>query len=100
MNFEGRWITRNGTLVACHTISDITEGEIVRWRGHTIPVDSKVRLDFKWNKNGECVMVMGGIGGTVDDANPTWADLMERITGKDRGENSLKVEGCKECENG
>ena len=93
MKLDGRWITRNKTLVGVHLNPAALSGNREeRCIGHTILEDSEVVLKICWNENGECVWVQGIVCPTRD------FDLMERITGKDRIENSVKVIGCKECE--
>jgi hypothetical protein len=97
MDMTGRWLTKNKTLVAVHVNPDATEGDRVeRWIGHTIPEDSRAKLGICWNENGEAVWIVAPTVVVKGDIKE-W-DLMERVTGKDRVENSIKMEGCKECE--
>jgi hypothetical protein len=49
-------------------------------------------LKICWNENGECVWVQG----IVDDTKNY--DIMDRVSGKDKAEATMKVVGCKECE--
>src|ERR1017187_4203210 len=99
MDMNGRWYTRNKTLVAVYLNPAATKGNCVeRWLGHSIPKESKVvqlvPLKICWNENGECVWVQG----IVDDTKNY--DLMENISGKDLAEAKMKVEGCGECGKG
>lgn len=106
MEFNGRFITRNGTLVAVHKNPGATEGNRVeRYLGHSIPIPSQERtgdfnkdielIPFKicWNENGEAVWLQG----IVDSVSKY--DLMQSIEGNDsyRWEKTVKADWCKEC---
>jgi hypothetical protein len=99
MEFKGRYITRNGTLVAVHLNPAASKGNREeRYLGHSVPIPSKdIELQpFKicWNENGEAVWLQG----IVDDTNKY--DLMQSCEGTDRysRERGIRVSGCKECE--
>jgi hypothetical protein len=97
MMFKGRYITRNGTLVAVHLNPGATKGDRVeRYIGHHIPMtDSKVC----WNENGECVWIQDKTMMTTDFSEIAELDLMEACTGeKFMKERGIRVSGCKECE--
>jgi hypothetical protein len=93
MNFEGRYYLKNGTLVGVHkNPAALLGNREERWIGHDIVESKRGNLKICWNENGECVWVMG----VVDDVKKY--DLMERVSGKDTGEGTGEVKGCKECE--
>src|ERR1035437_2973732 len=98
MDLIGRWITRNKTLVVVHLNKAALPGNREKtWIGHTIArvitdVSMPQELKICWNENGECVWVQG----IVDDTKNY--DIMDRVSGKDKAEATMKVVGCKECE--
>jgi hypothetical protein len=112
MQFKGRYITRNGTLVAVHINSGATPGNrIERYLGHSVGcndkppkvlslvdarrIEAKIESEFKicWNENGEAVWLQG----LVDDTSKY--DLMEACLGdKWSWAREIRVSGCKECE--
>ena len=98
MGFKGRYITRNGTLVAVHVNPAATSGNRVeRYIGHSIPNNhSEIELvPFKicWNENGEAVWLQG----IVD--NTKGYDLVQSCEGNAYSrERGIRVKGCRECE--
>jgi hypothetical protein len=96
--FKGRYITRNGTLVAVHLNPGATKGNREeRYLGHSVPSEhSNIELvPFKvcWNENGEAVWLQG----IVDEVKGY--DLDEACLGdKWSRERGIRVVGCKECE--
>jgi hypothetical protein len=98
MNFEGRYYTENGLLVAVHPSND-REG---KWHGHEIvdcvkkqqPLEYDLMIELWWNEFGDCVKV----NNTRESLNNF--DLKKRVSGIDCREAKMRVKGCKECERG
>jgi hypothetical protein len=100
MNFEGRYLTRNGVLVVVHF-------DVNGWRGHCIDKNSGKQQSFEydptrennmlfsWDRGGNCIKITNSEG---EVRLSDW-DIFERISGKDIPIAKMKVEGCKECEN-
>jgi hypothetical protein len=97
LNFQGRYLTRNGTLVAVHPTGD------GGWQGHKIPLtdlnsgkqqpfeyDPSSIMSLQWNELGKCIDNKGKCN--ID------FDLEERISGKDTTLTKKEVRGCPECE--
>lgn len=101
MQFTGRYITRNGTLVAVHLNPGATPGNRVeRYLGHSVPIPEKgielVPFKVCWNENGEAVWLQG----IVDEVKKY--DLMQSCEGNDKynRERGIVVKDCKECNPG
>ena len=107
VEFKGRYITRNGTLVAVHLNPGATKGNRVeRYLGHSIPSEhSNIELvPFKicWNENGEAVWLQGieetlmGISLLKHSTNEVKEyDLMEACLGdKWSRERGIRLKGC------
>lgn len=91
MNFQGRYWTLNGTLVAVHPVLQVVGG-IVKWRGHELRLKSPYTDNrvFYWDGGGKCKMVFGSAEGTSK------FDLMRKVNPQTK-ESEVECVDCAEC---
>jgi hypothetical protein len=104
MNFQGRYYTKNGTLVGVHPTAkndSITFTPEASWWGHKIVLKAKElgpngfvdERVFYWDEKGNCVSYTPMKSGVNLDT----FNLKTRISGKDCKEARIEVMDCESC---
>ena len=99
MNFSGRWMTRNGTVVAVHKESKMEGVESVgyEWRGHELRLEPPYSDDklIYWDEKGNCVKVRRGESELVERVNEGF-DLVSVVNPQSYA-SSVECVDCQEC---